>query len=290
MSRTKNEHYVPQSYLARFTDDGEHLYVYDKSTKRKFRSHIRNIAAENLFYDQPNKPTQYLEKTFANTVDQLYPQLVDSLLETVVDKGLSITKSQKELLALYLALQSTRTRWYRNLIIKTLKTLETAFQDLATHSRKKNTELKPSGLLKQILTQDTEELAKSEHIASIVDSKTINQRIMIFMRHIWVFGINQTMIPFYASDNPVAVWAHKQDTTRSFSGFRSEGIEIAFPLTSSYILSLFERTYHSQLIPLDGKSIFLPDSNLVNHLNSMQVVNSHRWIYSAQKGFNIIEE
>src|SRR5438477_12586083 len=36
MAKVKKEHYVSRFYLRRFTTDGSHLYVYDKSTGKSF--------------------------------------------------------------------------------------------------------------------------------------------------------------------------------------------------------------------------------------------------------------
>lgn len=50
--KTKKQHYVAQSYLRRFTSDGERLYVFDKFTKSAFGpTNVVNLAHENYFYD-----------------------------------------------------------------------------------------------------------------------------------------------------------------------------------------------------------------------------------------------
>jgi Protein of unknown function (DUF4238) len=55
MGEFKKQHYVPQTYLRRFTADGERLYVFDKlqqdPTRRIRRNSVRDIAHEDDFYD-----------------------------------------------------------------------------------------------------------------------------------------------------------------------------------------------------------------------------------------------
>ena len=55
MSKVKREHYVPQAYLRGFTEDGEHLFVFDKSTKTRFGTSVSRIACERYFYDLSDK-------------------------------------------------------------------------------------------------------------------------------------------------------------------------------------------------------------------------------------------
>jgi Protein of unknown function (DUF4238) len=45
MDKTKSQHYVPQAYLKRFTDDGKHLWTHDTVERKRIRSHVRNIAS-----------------------------------------------------------------------------------------------------------------------------------------------------------------------------------------------------------------------------------------------------
>jgi hypothetical protein len=44
------QHYVPKFILRNFADDKEQLHVFDKSTGRKFRPNLKNIAGERNFY------------------------------------------------------------------------------------------------------------------------------------------------------------------------------------------------------------------------------------------------
>src|SRR5258708_17506977 len=53
MSKVKNQHFVPQSYLQRFTAtaDQAKIWIFDKVTRRSFDSNVRNVASETHFYD-----------------------------------------------------------------------------------------------------------------------------------------------------------------------------------------------------------------------------------------------
>lgn len=49
MADYKKRHYVPQSYLRRFTQDEEHLFVFDKISKQVRPAHVKDIAEQRYF-------------------------------------------------------------------------------------------------------------------------------------------------------------------------------------------------------------------------------------------------
>lgn len=51
MTNPKNHHYVPQSYLRRFSTDGSQIYVFDKFKQHQFVTNIKNVASETHFYN-----------------------------------------------------------------------------------------------------------------------------------------------------------------------------------------------------------------------------------------------
>lgn len=46
----RRQHYVPQMYLKRFTEDEFHIYQFDTNTQKSKRYHIRNVCFEDHFY------------------------------------------------------------------------------------------------------------------------------------------------------------------------------------------------------------------------------------------------
>jgi hypothetical protein len=77
VQKVLNQHYVPQTYLKRFTYDGEHLWALDKVAGKSFRAHVRNVASQRLFYDMPED----LEAQAGG------PQAVERLFQLVEDGG-----------------------------------------------------------------------------------------------------------------------------------------------------------------------------------------------------------
>lgn len=64
MRRSKKQHFVPQSALRRFSQDGEKLVVFDKIRQEVRIANIRDVAQQRYFYDIPEEavPIELAEK------------------------------------------------------------------------------------------------------------------------------------------------------------------------------------------------------------------------------------
>jgi len=286
MSRAKRQHYVPRSYLRGFTEDGEHLFVFDKSTKTSFRTSVGNVAAERYFYD--SSESQGMEEKLAR-LDGIYPEWRDGIVGTVTS-GNDIAFEHRAKLAFFMAIQLRRTRWFRDTIISGAKLIEEGFDSISDGFKKRfGVSLKPDFVLSQFLAPDKERAGKAAQARSLRSFPRLYELMEILTDHIWIVGVNQTTQPFYTSNNPLVIWPHKRHPTRAFVGLQSEGIEIAFPLDSWHILTLLERTYHVKLEPLDCQSIPIGDDGVVNY-NGLQVAESHRWLYCRSDTFGLVDQ
>ena len=287
MPKVKREHYVARSYLRGFTDDGEHLCAFDKHTRKHFTSiSVDEVANEKYFYDLSD--SQVTEEKLAH-LDGMFPKWRDSIIQTVVE-GKSITLEQQVKLAFYISMQIRRTRWFRNFIINIAEQVEEALGTMARYyTNKFGTVLKPDTSLLKYLASDKEGMAKNEQIQSMHSFRVMMEMIRILANHIWIIGVNQTPQTFYTSDHPISAYPHLHHPIKSYSGLRSKGIEIVFPLNSRYILSMCERSYHTNLEILDCKSMDI-DANGVTYFNGFQVVQSNRWIYSNSDEFDLADE
>jgi hypothetical protein len=286
MSKVKREHYVPQSYLRGFTEDGEHLFVFDKSTKTSFGTSVSSIASEKYFYDLSE--SQAIEEALAK-LDGVYPYWRDSIIKTV-ENGKRITLEHRAKLAFFIAMQVRRTRWFRNFNITIAKQVEEVLVKMSEYFDEKfGVPLKPDASLSEYLAPNKEEMAKLAQIQSMRSFSTMHSLVQILVHHIWIVGVNRTTQPFYTSDNPVVIWPHKQHPILSYSGLQSEGVEIAFPLNSRYILALLERTFHANLEALDCDSMSINEDGVV-YYNGLQIAGSYRWFYCSTDSFGLAEE
>jgi hypothetical protein len=120
MERVKNQHYVPQFYLKWFCSDGHTLFVFDKPSKKVFRTGSTVVASEQRFYDLPlghSTDFQAVEKAFSTFEDQT-ASAICALLGEVEQKQCfeAWNPDCRTTLALYLVLQDCRTRQFRSSI------------------------------------------------------------------------------------------------------------------------------------------------------------------------------
>lgn len=239
----KKQHYVPQSYLKRFSIDGSSVFVFDKFTRRVFRTNVSNVAVERYFYDFPVETTdnldvdvQLVENALAE-IDAAYSSTIDSILHKVRrNTGETLLQpSHRTSMSYYVALQAMRTREQRTVQTQLMeKTTEAILDKTAEHQR------------------DEYKIQANADYVSLLQSLSMFGPVVqaiasALLEHIWLVGVNQTgQPPPYTSDNPVVRKAHKKDPydIRSYAGFGSEGIEIALPITPKHILMLCERTFH----------------------------------------------
>jgi len=91
------------------------------------------------------------------------------------------------------------------------------------------------------------EYIKLEHNAMILDPEAALHIEETLADHIWIMCVNKTSVPFFTSDDPLIRIPHKRDEFYSYSGFASEKIEIAFPISSSLLLCMYDKNEYGHL-------------------------------------------
>ena len=117
VARAKKQHYVPRSYLKRFTADGKSIYVLDKKARRAYQSSTSNVATKNFFYDLPPDlrwDSQAVEKSLS-ILEAKYDAAIRDLLDEVRRfNGFTPGRNERnELLAHFVLMQHVRTPSYR---------------------------------------------------------------------------------------------------------------------------------------------------------------------------------
>ena len=233
----KKGHYVPQSYLKRFTFDKEkaHLYVFDKVALRQFPSSISDVAQGEYFYDLPeedaiknNFDPQLMEKAFS-VIESDFITALDSVIRRVEKGYPNVFRLElKAKLAYYIGLQHYRTNEFRQVATELVEKICEANL------------LKTTGIEHEVKANpEFVNLSHNKFIASCEFKESVTK---ILLKHLWIVGVNNSKIPLYTSDNPVMVRPYVEDPAMSHTSFESEGIEISFPIRPKYVLILRERT------------------------------------------------
>jgi hypothetical protein len=284
--KTKNEHYVPQGYLEKFTEDGKYIYVFDKhkpSAQRVYKAHIRNVASETYFYDFPpdiqqDYPDLQVVEHMFSEIEAIFYEFRDNFLATI-NGMISITQDQRLAMAYFMTLQMLRTPEYRRNFIDMMNKLGTqvAYRVRLNSPKKK---LEPLALL------DKSRIPLA-HAKLMFPSDMLYSFVKVLINHIWIVGVNKTTESFYTSDTPVVTKAHSAQS--GGIGIASRGIEIAFPLTEDVILILKERTLFKEEVKLDGV-VKLLNTSEIGYYNWLQIIRSYRQVYCASSDFHVAEQ
>lgn len=289
--RTKRQRYVPRCYLSRFSKDGKSVWALDKFSKKKFEANVMGVAQEHGFYDLPmrvlekvapeERDAQAAEKALAAMEGGLVGR-IERLLDEV-RRG-RLTKECQRRVSLDIAIQWLRTRQSRETFFEAT---EKACQAVADALVEKNfPDLARDSYPKVVCDRGN---LPAAHVGHMFDEDTVVALAVSLMCHVWVVGENVTSQPFYTSDHPVVKQAHAGVGGVGLTGFRSPGIEIAFPLSSRHILVLYEKSVHRQMVPCHGQAVKV-NAVGVEYFNRLQVRRSCRQVYCEADQFEQAEE
>ena len=284
----KDQHYVPQFYLNYFSNQQKQLYVFDKKTEKSFIRNVKKLAQENYFYDsdeidEKTCEFQYTEKylnTFETTTSNLLSQFFGDLLHQRIDCLQDYVRNQ---LCNYLVLQIFRTKEFRTDVTQ-------SFENFTVSVR--NAFFTSLGVTPPD-TSDVNEQAKAKEfqIEQLVNDTDFKKSLYdILNAHIWIIYVNCTDIPYYTSDNPIVKYPHLYNHIRPNSGYKSEGIEIAFPLSPTCLLALYERNHFNKHEKYDNNIVIESDPKRIEFYNSLQVSQSYRQIFCSIDSFELASE
>jgi hypothetical protein len=225
--RTKQQHFVSQSYLRRFTSDGKTIQVLDKSNLRTFTSNVRNIAGETGFYNLPTEGAEALgidpqvaEKALSD-LEQSFDAAVGTVLERAAAGNLTVLDARlRRNLAHFLVVQDLRTRekrsTIRQVIEKVGKALAESYPDLKGSA---------------IRAEANEQWLGLFQTAQLFNPEMLRMLTSALLDHIWFLGHSCTGRVLYTSDHPFVRRAHYQQPHMGTLGLASPGIELVFSCT-----------------------------------------------------------
>jgi len=260
--KKRREHYVPRFYLDAF---GDRLFVFDKQNGNDFKSGSKNIAFGKGFYDLG--PEIDLEAVIA----QIEGRLRNGISE-LIDKSHpnNISEDGRIRVSVFVALQYVRTEEFR-------AWLKESYEKLASKMIKSNPKFKD---IKFKITMKTE-LARVLQAERIVDD-TLPKLASILDRSRWALLLNNADVPFWTSDNPVALFNPIDYGDKSGIGFAVKGIQVHFPLNSKLLLLILDpRSYETP--PVNEIS----DEELVIYENELELYNATRFVISSNDNFSL---
>ena len=321
MADTKKEHYVPRCYLENFASNSKRIEVFDKwKLMVRHNQDIKNVAMENGFYDldlldmlnridaEKSETTRrdimsymgtncwddvvsllgdkrFVEKEHFANLEGVYSKLLKVIIQKsyngnrwVLRNCSAMSKNEKVLFSFFVAIQFLRTPKFRN-------TLADMVEGMAQTLAYKSQMSKENALPKEAFAVDANrDYIKLQHSAMILDPEVALHIAETMVDHIWIMCVNKTNTPFFTSDDPLIRIPHKQDEFRSYSGFASDKIEIAFPISSSLLLCMYDKKTYGHLFN-DRQFYVMQDIEEVNYYNMYQVINSYRCVFATEDHF-----
>lgn len=278
-----NQHYVSQGYLRNF-GERNFIWAFDKLKRNKFRSNVRNVASERYFYDSEELARitgerQFIEKRLGKIEDKYNP-VMDDLFERLGDPHFVLDDETRGFLSVFMAIQMCRTK---ESLAQSSQMIE------ATLNVMKEACLKADIPLPREYELNAEQSAQDSFKKSLVSPDQIENYALILNTHIWVIKRAAPNEVFLTSDHPFAKRPHITGSWRSMSGIASKGIEIAFPLSSKYLLSLYDAEHFHRLIAFNGTvRSDLNHENMI-YYNQFQVKDSNRFVFSEVDDFSFVE-
>lgn len=112
MDQSKRHHYLAQRYLSGFAGADERIWVFDRQTGKTRRDSPINVGVETHLYrfEDPTGETRCLESFFSGLETKTWPAIER------LERGEDPSGADREILAVYTALQFTRTpRFQQNI-------------------------------------------------------------------------------------------------------------------------------------------------------------------------------
>lgn len=289
----KKQHYIPQFYLKNFSQDGERVYIYDKSKGEKgeirYQTTIK-VAHENHFYTYRTKKDQkgHLEGIFGQFEGDA------AAIIKKIHKERKITPEEKGKLALFIAFLYTRVPSFKS------KT-EEMHTEMRKQMARKMIKMTPKESLKKFFKEKEDKDFSDKEIDDLVDFATNPKRSEIkfnYPNEYWIkimlkmgmdiapafFGMNWLFLftkqpyAFITSDNPVLL-IPPDDFDRFWGvGLLTPKAKKIIPLRSDMCLMMGD---------LDEKPVIkFADTNkdFFKETNKLLMLRSKKFCFSSEKG------
>lgn len=304
-STPKKQHYVPQFILKNFrTGKKKRVHVFDKQRNVAYTSSVLDAACENGYY---NIEVDGEEFTLEGKLASLEGK-TSNVVKKIVDQETLATLGHNELsfFHLFCAVQLLRTETQRDFgkqfqetIIKWMEKREISIDQV------ENFEILDDARLKQSHVHNINSLA-------LQFADHFRDKVMMLVKA-------PRGCEFIISDNPIAMFNHMPRPGRGNLGLALDGIEVHMPLSKSLSVifvcpkmmnELVVEVKKQQLIwsvggvqrPLglqdaeelveaieSGRARELKPEN-IDFYNSLQVIQSSRFLYSSNGDFSLVED
>lgn len=301
MSEPKKQHYVPQTYLRKFSfsdSSAQKIFVLHKDQKKIFCANIRDTAAERHFYTVKKSDDQYLwENTYAKEIEPLMSNILSRIIlqcdnELIQDHSFVLTPEMKKQLSISVVCQLLRGKQsreierniYSEVVPSVIKDARERFKPMDETKEK---------ILKAVIEED--DYFKLASMQATWDIKRLEKYITILLqKHFLVFRIIGNA-EFITSDNPVMFLDDLSLSAKPFSnGLAKNTTVVYFPVSPKILIAAYDpNLYFGTLSQYDGILTFLDcckEQSFIKMQNHKQYEQCFNQVYAKSKevleGFN----
>ena len=189
----KLQHYVPRFLLTNFsTGKKSQIWVYDKHKSVRFRTNVKNVAAEKGFYDLETGKGLISFESGLSSLESKAAKIIERLIRA---KYLGELKDDdRSLLSAFFSIQFVRTKEYR-----------IRYDNLAEGLAQS---LKEFGMSEEEIYNNCGRPADSKlfHLKSVVDA---DELVPFFLGKTWILHETKRSTPLCISDNPMTLHNEK---------------------------------------------------------------------------------
>jgi len=304
MSKTIRQHYVPRTYLKRFSFDGKRLHTFlltkdipsiiGPENRNKYIKDISisDVCVAQNYYtiDESNKHNNRglramaLEKDFFQ--DYAEPKLsyiiqsMESLADSILNEQITIASVKFSEDQLYDLAFSAFVQYHR--APRQRHSIESV-NSLITHVLRSKYEQERDKSLEDIKGLDV--------AFTHADKTYLNSYLWrMFCAKISSYCMLIRVSPngnLFTSDNPVVIHKLGAKGNNVFDvNFYRDEFSLFFPLTPKIILEYYNPSFFPDAIIMD-KTISIVDRDYENQVNKYQYINAEKFIFSPQKDFSL---
>lgn len=265
MSSRKSQHFIPRFYLKIFSHSNNKTISLFNIKKEVFIpvSSIKHQACSNFFYGR--------DGVVENNLGKLETIFSDLILRIIELKELPIPKTEKHIhLSIFIISLLSRTKFagekINELFDKTLKIVYKEDPRFKDYLKNIKIGVEYPG------TYSLGIALKTVPVILDLEYKLLN---------------NITEVSFITSDNPVIKYnqfLEYKNAIGCITGFAAKGIQIMFPLSPGIYIIFYDRNIY-KVGSRKQKIIQINNSNDVDKLNLLQIVNASENVYTNRKDY-----
>ncbi|MCA0057321.1 DUF4238 domain-containing protein [Mesorhizobium sp. B261B1A] len=294
MSNTVNHHFIPQFYLRGFSDAVDRrksqVFVFDQSTKRSFRTLVRNIGARRNFFriDVEGFDPNHVEDGMAEIEGEIAP-----LLEEVIATKSFPSDAHFSSIMMLMGNVAVRNPRFRSMIedlhvkvangmIRTTVKDKDRYHDSIREAREKGAPIRDDISyedMKEFVERGEYNIAIDQTYLIGLELDSVPTVVEQLASRSWSFASAPPATTFITCDDPVVLaWADGQDRGLYSPGFGVLGTIVMFPIAPELaLIGLFVKQPPNRSFRRDQ----------VADMNTSIAKNSTKQLYARDGEFEI---